>query len=141
MRRRPPCSTCGRHLSPKKAATYGELKAISSYLDHIYLKTQSIRNDTSDIRYYTSFISQIHGTDLPALQKSIEDLSAKLNTVAQNQQQQAEADKPAQDNAKEQQQQTENLKKEGDKSKYEADSQAQQNDLNSATDSLKGIQW
>ena len=120
-----------------KAATYTQLRSIDDNLDVIYGKLQSVRNDTNDIRYYTSFLTQIHGTDLPALKKSIEDLSAKLDTVAQNQQQQAQADKPAQDNAKEQQTQTENLKKEGDKAKYEADSQQQQNDLNSAADSLK----
>lgn len=120
-----------------KAATYTQLRAVNDNLDVIYGKLQSVRNDTNDIRYYTSFLTQIHGTDLPALKKSIDDLAAKLDTVAQNQQQQAEADKPAQDNAKEQQTQTENLKKEGDKAKYESDSQAQQDDLNSAADSLK----
>lgn len=119
-----------------KAATYTQLRAVNDNLDVIYGKLQSIRNDTNDVRYYTSFLTQIHGTDLPALKQSIEDLSAKLDTVAKNQQQQAEADKPAQDNAKEQQTETKKLKGEGDKSKYEADSQAQQNDLKSATESL-----
>lgn len=113
-----------------KAATYHQLR-------DLYAKLDGISRDVSDIKAFSYYVYEIHGEDFPAVQNSIADLSSKLDMVAQNQQQQAEADKPAQDNAKEQQEQTENLKKEGDKSKYEADSQAQLNDLNSATDSLK----
>lgn len=113
-----------------KAATYHQLR-------DLYAKLDGISRDVSDIKAFSYYVYEIHGEDFPALQNSIADLSSKLDMVAQNQQQQAEADKPAQDNAKEQQEQTENLKKEGDKSKYETDTESQRADLLNTFQSLQ----
>lgn len=116
------------------AARYKQLVAISDTLTNMYGTEQSIRNDLSDVRYY---VYSLHYGDMPKIEQQLTTLTNNLQDMKAQQDQQAEADKPAQDNAREQQKQTENLKKEGDSSKYEADSQAQQNDLNSAADSLK----
>ena len=116
------------------AANYGQLKAINDDLLNIYGNTQSIRNESSDIRYA---LQQIHYSDLPAMQQQLEDLKSTVDKLQQTQQEQAAADAPGQDNAKQQQEQTENLKKEGDSSKYNSESQQQQGDLTGVMSSLK----
>ena len=116
------------------AANYKQLAAINSTVLNMYYKQQSMGNDLSDVRYY---VYSLHYTDMPKIEQQLDTLSQSLQDMKAQQDEQAQADKAQQDNAKEQQTQTDNLKKEGDKSKYEADSQAQQNDLNSAADALK----
>ena len=116
------------------AANYAQLKGLNDTLDAVYGNTQSIRNESSDIRYY---LSQIHYSDLPGMKQQLEDLKSSVDKLQQTQQEQAAADAPAQDNAKQQQEQTENLKQEGDSSKYDSDSQQEQSDLTGVMSSLK----
>ena len=116
------------------AANYKQLAAIAGTITNMYQKQQSMGNDLSDVRYY---VYSLHYGDMPKIEQQLTQLSHNLQDMQAQQDQQAQADKAQQDNAKEQQTQTEHLRKEGDKSKYESDSQPQQNDLNSAADALK----
>lgn len=116
------------------AANYSMLKQVEDELINIYGTTVSIRNQSSDIRYA---LQQIHYSDLPAMKQQLEDLKSSVDKLQQTQQEQAAADAPGQDNARQQQEQTENLKKEGDSSKYNTESQQEQSDLTGVMSSLK----